>query len=50
MDVDRAGLLLSTTVAVKEKVPLMVGVPEIIPVVDASVNPAGRPPELMDHV
>lgn len=41
---------LSLTVAVKLKVPLVVGVPEIMPVVAASVSPAGRLPELIDQV
>src|ERR1700732_3587096 len=36
---------LSLTVAVKLDVPLVVGVPEMIPVVAAKVSPAGRLPE-----
>ena len=43
-----AGLLLSVTVAVKLKAPLDVGVPEIMPLV--RVNPAGKLPEVIDHV
>ena len=45
-----AGLPLSLTVAVKLAVPLAVGVPEICPLVAAKVNPAGRLPEVIDHV
>ena len=45
-----AGLLLSVTVTVKVEDPLAVGVPEIIPVDDARVTPAGRLPELIDQV
>jgi len=41
---------LSVTVAVKLDVPLVVGVPEITPVVPASVNPAGRLPDVIDQV
>jgi hypothetical protein len=44
------GLLLSLTVTVKLDVPLVVGVPEITPLLAESVNPAGRLPLLMDHV
>ena len=43
-----AGLLLSFTVAVKLKVPLTVGVPEITPLV--RLTPDGRLPEVIDHV
>jgi hypothetical protein len=32
------------------EVPLVVGIPEITPVEDASVNPAGSLPALTDHV
>ena len=49
-DVVCSGLLLSLTVTVKLDVPLTVGVPEITPVVAACVSPAGRPPEVIDHV
>jgi hypothetical protein len=42
-------LLLSVTVAVKEEVPLTDGVPEIAPVDDVSVSPAGKLPEVIDH-
>jgi hypothetical protein len=45
-----AGLLLSVTVAVKAKVPLAVGVPEIIPLLAARVRPAGKLPLVIDHV
>jgi hypothetical protein len=41
---------LSFTVAVKLEVPVAVGVPEMVPVVAARVSPAGRLPELIDHV
>jgi hypothetical protein len=44
------GELLSLTVAVKLDVPLVVGVPEIMPVVAARVSPAGRLPEVIDQV
>lgn len=49
-DLDWAGLLLSVTVAVKLEVPVVLGVPEIAPVVAARVSPAGRLPALIDHV
>ena len=45
-----AGLLLSVTLTVKFEVPLLVGVPEITPVDDDRVRPAGRLPEATDHV
>ena len=41
---------LSLTVAVKLEVPLVVGVPEMIPVVAARESPAGRLPAVIDHV
>jgi hypothetical protein len=44
-----AGLPASVTVAVKLEVPVAVGVPEITPVADVSVRPAGRLPAVMDH-
>jgi hypothetical protein len=44
------GLLLSLTVAVKLKVPLAVGVPEITPLPPANASPAGRLPEVIDQV
>ena len=44
------GLLLSTTVAVKDATPLVVGTPEIVPVDDARVSPEGSLPEVMDQV
>ena len=42
--------LASVTCTVKVLVPVPVGVPEITPVLDANVNPAGRLPAVMDHV
>ena len=45
-----AGLPPSVTVTVKGVVPVVVGVPEITPVAGARVNPAGKLPELIDHV
>lgn len=45
-----AGEPLSVTVAVKLDVPLVVGVPEIIPVVAARVSPAGNVPTVIDQV
>jgi hypothetical protein len=45
-----AGLLLSVTVAVKAKVPVTVGVPEIAPLPAARVKPVGRLPLAIDHV
>ena len=50
VDADCTGLLLSVTVAVKVEVPLVVGVPEITPVEEASVSPAGSLPDVIDHV
>jgi hypothetical protein len=44
------GLLLSLTVAVKVKVPLAVGVPEISPLLADNASPAGRLPEDTDHL
>ena len=44
------GVPLSLTVAVKLDVPLMVGVPEMMPVVAARVSPAGRLPAVIDQV
>lgn len=43
------GFPLSLTVAVKLDVPLVTGIPEIIPVVGARVNPVGRLPEVIDQ-
>jgi hypothetical protein len=40
----------SVTRAVKLLVPVLAGVPEMTPVLAASVSPEGRPPEAMDHV
>jgi hypothetical protein len=45
-----AGFSASATVAVRLAVPAAVGVPEIIPVDDTRLSPAGRLPELIDHV
>src|SRR5271166_531481 len=42
--------LASVTCTVKLLLPVPVGVPEIIPVLGASVNPAGKLPEMIDHV
>jgi hypothetical protein len=47
---DCAGFSASVTVAVKLDVPLAVGVPETIPVAVASVNPAGKLPEVIDQL
>jgi hypothetical protein len=41
---------LSFTVTVKLEVPVAVGVPEITPVDEARVKPAGRAPELIDQL
>jgi hypothetical protein len=40
---------LSFTATVNVELPLAVGVPEITPALE-SANPAGRPPEAIDHV
>jgi hypothetical protein len=45
-----AGELLSLTAAVKLYVPVVDGVPEIMPVVAASVSPGGKLPADIDHV
>ena len=42
--------LASVTCTVKVLVPVPVGIPEITPVLEANVNPAGRLPTVMDHV
>lgn len=42
-------LLLSETVAVKLKVPLTVGVPEMRPVLAVRLRPAGKLPDVIDH-
>jgi hypothetical protein len=42
-------LPLSLTLTVKVDVPLAVGFPEITPP-ELSVNPAGRLPEVIDHL
>lgn len=44
-----AGLPASVTVAVKLLVPVAVGVPEISPVVEDRLSPAGRLPAEIDH-
>ena len=41
--------MASVTCTVKLAVPVAVGVPEMVPVVDASVSPAGKLPERIDH-
>jgi hypothetical protein len=43
------GLPLSLTVTVKVNFPLVVGVPERIPVPAASATPTGRVPEVIDQ-
>jgi hypothetical protein len=45
-----AGFPASVTVAVKLDVPVAVGVPEIRPVIEARLSPAGRLPDVMDQV
>jgi hypothetical protein len=45
-----AGLLLSVTVAVNVDAPVAAGVPEMTPVVAASVSPAGSLPDEIDQV
>jgi hypothetical protein len=42
--------LASVTLTVKVLVPVPVGVPEITPVVEARVNPAGKAPEVTDQL
>ena len=44
------GLLLSVAMAVKAEVIVVVGVPEIAPVVWLRVRPGGREPPEMDHL
>jgi len=44
------GLLLSVTLTVKLEVPLPVGVPEMTPVDEDKLRPAGRLPEATDQV
>jgi hypothetical protein len=44
-----AGLPESVTFTVKLLVPVALGVPEIRPVAEVSVKPAGRLPVVMDH-
>jgi hypothetical protein len=44
------GLLLSVTITVKVAVAALVGVPEIVPVDGVRTSPAGKLPELIDHV
>jgi len=50
VEADCTGMLPSVTVAVKVEVPLVVGVPEIAPVEDVRVSPAGSVPEVIDHM
>jgi hypothetical protein len=40
----------STTLKVKLALPLAVGVPEIVPVLLATLRPAGRVPLVIDHL
>lgn len=47
---DICGEDVSVTLTVKDEVPDAVGVPEMTPVLAASVKPAGRVPESMDQV
>jgi hypothetical protein len=49
-DADCTGLLLSITLAVKAEVPDWVGTPEIVPVDDVRVSPAGSLPAVIDQV
>jgi hypothetical protein len=42
--------LASVTCTVKLLVPVAVGVPEITPVPDARVSPAGKAPEMIDQL
>jgi hypothetical protein len=44
------GLPESVTLAVKLKVPVAVGVPEMTPLEEFSERPAGKFPEEMDHL
>lgn len=44
------GFAASVAFAVKLKLPATVGVPEIMPVDEARVSPAGRLPEAIDQV
>jgi hypothetical protein len=45
-----AGFPASATVAVKLDVPVAVGVPEISPVLEARLSPAGRLPDVIDQL
>jgi hypothetical protein len=49
VDADSEGLLLSTTVAVNDELPLAVGTPEMIPA-ELRVRPGASCPELIDHL
>jgi hypothetical protein len=49
-DLLRTGLLLSTTVAVKVKVPEAVGVPATTPEEGTMKRPVGRAPEVIDQL
>ena len=44
------GVVESVTLIVKLKVPETVGIPEIVPVAALKFTPAGKDPELIDHV
>jgi hypothetical protein len=48
-DLVTAGLSASVTFTVNVLVPVAVGVPEIRPVDEPRVRPAGRLPDVMDH-
>jgi len=45
-----AGELESVTLTVKDEVPDAVGVPEMMPVEAARLNPAGKDPDEMDQL
>jgi hypothetical protein len=49
-DFDAALPTVSVAVTVKIDIPAADGIPEITPVEAFRLNPAGKPPEMMDHV
>jgi hypothetical protein len=49
-EADLGGCCESLTMAVKDEVPLLVGVPEIEPDEEFKVTPAGKEPLEIDHV
>jgi hypothetical protein len=49
-DLDCDGLSASVTIAVKLTDPLAVGVPEIRPVPEVRLRPAGKLPDEIDHM